>query len=209
MVGQKTIYNILIIEDQQLVLDGIAAIVTTDSSFIVTGKLSCAKLTLDFLKTNKTDLVLADICTENGNNFLDYVAPIKKEYPKIKIIVMTAYPEITFVERAREGGADSFVYKDISGTELVNLLKSTLAGYNTYPNRIIEDHGISKLTQRELSVLRLVCEGFDRKSIAKELELSENSIKIYISNILSATGFASIAQLAIFAVSGGFIIPRG
>jgi len=201
-------HKILIIEDQKIVLDGIANTISMDKSFKVVGKLTDAALAFDFVKNTSVDLILSDICTENGHNFLECIEPIKRSFPEMKIIVMTGLPEISFVERAKLAGADSFVYKNISSHELISALKSTLDGYTMFPNQSKADHSFGDLNQQETTILRLVCEGLDRKNIATKLCLTENSVKAYITNILSKTGFTSIAQLAIFAVSNGFIFPR-
>ena len=201
-------HKILIIEDQKILLDTLAAAVASDGSFTVAGKLADAALALEFLRGNAVDLILSDICTANGNNFLDCIAPIKKAYPGIKIVVMTGLPEVTFVNRAKAAGADSFIYKNISSAELLSLLKSALGGYQTFPAREKNGCGLDSLSKKELDVLRLICEGGGRKSIAEALGVSEVFVKNQISAVLQKTGFGSIAQLAIFAVSNGFIVPH-
>lgn len=202
-------YKILVIEDQKIVLDGIASMISQDKEYKIAGKLSDASNVETFLAENEVDLILSDICTENGTNFLDHIEAVKKSYPDIKIIVMTGLPEISFVNRAKAAGADSFVYKNISTEELLSLIKSTLGGYNTFPNQLKSDHAFGDLSEQEIQILRLLCDGRDRATIAKTLYLSEGTLKTYIHNILQKTGFTSIAQLAVFAVSNGFIVPKG
>ena len=74
-----------------------------------------------------------DVFTENGNDGIDAAAKIKKEFPKIKIIIMTGMPELTYIKRAQVGGIDSFIYKNTSSNELLAIISSTLLGYSTYP----------------------------------------------------------------------------
>jgi DNA-binding NarL/FixJ family response regulator len=202
-------YKIVIVEDQKIVLDGLASIISADRAYRVVGKMTDASQSIVFLESNEVDLILSDICTENGSNFLDYIAAIKKVRPEIKIIVMTGLPEISFVERARSAGADSFVYKNISTEELLSLIKSTLSGYTTFPNQVKADHAFGDLNEQEIQILRLLCDGRDRVTVSKTLYLSESTVKTYIHNILQKTGFTSIAQLAVFAVSNGLIVPTG
>lgn len=198
--------KLLICEDQKILLDGIASAVSAYDEIEVVGKITDAsKITENIPKTGASAL-LTDVCTENGNNSLNYISDIRKKYPSIKIIVMTGLPEISFAERARQAGADSFVYKNVSTDELANVIKSTCGGYNVFPSQS-RSEVISDLTKQELTVLRYFCQGLDRKEIAEKMCLSESSIKTHISSMLSKTGFNSISRLAIYVVSSGLIVP--
>ena len=199
--------KIAIVEDQKILLDGIAASLTGFADFRVVGKLTDASEIIRFLKDCEADAVLTDICTDNGNNSLDFVSGIKKAYPEVKIVVMTGLPEISFVNRAKAAGADSFVYKNISAEELATVIRSTVGGYTTYPKKHPGDGSLEELTPQEMRVLRLICSGSDRKAVMEKLHISESSAKTHITNILSKTGFSSIAKLAISAVANGFIRP--
>ena len=121
---------------------------------------------------------------------------------------MTGLPEITFVERAREAGVDSFVYKNVGTSELLGIIRSTMEGYSTFPlaKRSIIPDGV-ELTPVEIDILRLVCESKTRKEIAQELYLSEGTVKRHISEILAKTGYDNILRLAVHAVSNGLIVP--
>ena len=147
-----------------------------------------------------------DICTENNSSGLQATKEIKQHLPHIKVIIMTAMPEITFVNRAIEAKADSFIYKNIDLTTLVIAIKNTLEGYSIFPTKSIPKlPNDAELTPKELEILRLICEAKSRKEIAKILYLSEGTIKAYISTILQKTGYDSISKLAIYALSNGYI----
>lgn len=122
---------------------------------------------------------------------------------------MTGMPEITFVDQAREAGVDSFVYKNVGIDELFGVMRSTLAGYCTFPKppeSIFS--GTATLDDVELSILRLACEGKSRREIAAELFMSEGTVKRRISEILSKTGYDNIMRLAVHAVTEGSIVPN-
>ena len=172
----------------------------------VVGKLTDVADCIDFLKSNEVNLILTDIRTENGNNSLNFIGEIKAKYPKIKIVVMTSLPEISFAERAKNNGADSFVYKNISIDEMATIIKSTFSGYNVFPEVHKDDASFNSLPKQELRVLRLFCEGYDRKEIADVLSISENSVKFHIKNMLEKTQFPSISRLAIYAISNNLIV---
>ena len=198
--------KLLICEDQMILLDGIATAVSAYPDIEVVGKITDAEKIVDEIAKTGANALLTDVCTENGNNSLNYLSDVKKRYPSLKIVVMTGLPEISFVERAKQSGADSFVYKNVSTEELANVIRSTYGGYNVFPAQSRQD-AVSDLTKQELTVLRYFCQGLDRKEIADKMCLSESSVKTHISNMLSKTGFNSISRLAIYVVSSGLIVP--
>lgn len=199
--------KVLICEDQKILLDGIASALSGDKEIEVVGKLTDASKITEFLSKTNVDVLLTDVCTEDGNNSLDFTGQAKKLFPALKIVVMTGLPEISFSKRARESGADSFVYKNLSTEELISVIKSTFGGYNVFPSGNKKEI-LSDLTNQELNILRLFCEGLERKEIAEKLYISESSVKAHISNMLSKTGYNSISRLAIYVVSSGLIVPE-
>lgn len=198
--------KILIVEDQTILRDALCINLNTIDGFEVVGGISNADIALHTCKKLKPDLVLMDICTENNSSGLQATKEIKQHLPHIKVIIMTAMPEITFVNRAIEAKADSFIYKNIDLTTLVIAIKNTLEGYSIFPTKSIPKlPNDAELTPKELEILRLICEAKSRKEIAKILYLSEGTIKAYISTILQKTGYDSISKLAIYALSNGYI----
>ena len=88
---------------------------------------------------------------------------------------------------------------------LAGVIRDTCAGKSVYPGRREEVLNFGELTRREREVLTLICDGLSRREIAERLNITINSVKTHFSNILSKTGYESVAKLAIFAVSNGFI----
>lgn len=198
--------KILICEDQKILLDGIVKNLQNNGFEVVKG-ITLASDILKEMKKEKFDVILTDIVTENGVNALDYTLEIKTKYPNTKIITMTGFPDISFMEKAKKNGVDSFVYKNISTEELVNVLKSTYSGYTVFPSASnINKEILLSLTPTEMKVLRLYCNGLERKEIAEVMAISTASLKSHISSILDKTGYQSIARVAIYAVKNGLII---
>lgn len=201
--------NILVIEDQKLLRDSLKNSINNETDMKVIAESDDSSLAELLCKKHNPDLILMDICTANNSNGIEATAQIKKNNPDIKIIIMTGIPEITFLNEAKKAGADSFIYKDISITDLVSSIRNTFSNYSIFPEKetknLLSD---ANLTQKELEILKLVCEAKSRKEISSELHLSESSVKSYITNILSKTNFDSISRLAIYAVSNNFIFPN-
>ena len=127
-------------------------------------KLSDANMAYDACKSLKPDLVLMDVYTENGNNGIDAAKRIKKDFPDIKIIIMTGMPEVSYIKKAKEANVDSFIYKNTSGADLLSILSSTLNGYHIFPQEQTNQFGTFALTKRELEILQLICNGLDQKA---------------------------------------------
>lgn len=200
--------SILLIEDQKLLLDTVRSALNSDSSFKVDYCLDDIALAIEVLrKKPNIDILFSDICTANDHNTLDYIKDIKKEFPNLKIILVTAFHDISFIKKAKKLKVDAFVYKNIPVEDLVSIIRNVYRGYSNFPSSESDNAGIFKdLNERELEVLRLYCSGLDRKEIADELFLSDSTIKNYISEILLKTSFDSMAKLALYAVKNGFII---
>lgn len=204
----KTV-RILIVEDQQILLDALAESLSLVDNFKVVGKTTIASETLDLCRSLNPDIVLMDICSDEGNTGFIETRKIKEELPTIKVLLMTGMADNSFVTEGKNAGADAFIYKNVSKEEMVETIENTLQDYSTFPE---VKEGSSQdpldLTDRENDILRLVCQGKSRREIAESLFLSENTIRNNINRILMKTGYDSIAQLAIFAVSKGYIVPQ-
>lgn len=119
----KSTVNILVIDKSRLFLGGIVELFSKDKVFNVAGKLTDAALAMDFLADNGgVNLILSDA------GIFEYIAPIKRSYPKIKIVVWGESTETALATRAHAAGADSFVSKNISVEELKEIIAATLGG---------------------------------------------------------------------------------
>ena len=201
--------RIIIVEDQRMLLDSLSAAIDQENDFEVIAKLTDAADVDAACHRLHPDIVLMDVCTEHGSCGIDAARILVREHPKVIVVIMTAMPDVSFISRARDAGVHSFVYKNLSTAELVGVLRSAIEGYTTFPHEpTMPLLGFNRLTEREIKILRLVCSGCSRAEIADQLCLSENTIKANISSVLTKTGFSSIAKLAIYAISSGFIAPN-
>jgi DNA-binding NarL/FixJ family response regulator len=199
--------KLVVLEDQKILLDSFVS--SLEGDFELVGAFDDADGLLSFLGLHDVDVILADACLKKTNT-LDYLSSIKKDFPKVKVIIMTGFPEVSFLKKAKKEGADSFIYKNTSLQETKQVIVSTYRGYSIFPSEKISDENrfLLDLSPKEMEVLRYVCEGYDRKEIAEAMFNSENTIKSYIRSILNKTGYDSIAKLAIYAVSHGFVLPK-
>lgn len=201
--------RVLVVEDQTMLRDSLAFAIRSQPDMAVAGTIADASQACDVAARQHADLVLMDVCTEGGESGIAATRAIKEALPRVRVVIMTGVPEITFVDQARDAHADSFVYKNIGTDDLLSVIRSTMEGYSTFPRTPRAAlGGIESLTDIELDILRLVCETKSRKEIAAELCLSEGTVKRHVSEILAKTGYDSILRLAVNAVSSGSIVPN-
>ena len=201
--------NVLIVEDHVSMRESLTTALTAAGDFSVVGEVPNADYALDFCKHLHPELVLMDVCTEGGASGLKAVEAIRKTDPEVKIIVMTAFDEITYIPRARAAGANGFVYKSRSLHDFLEVARTVMSGGSSFPEprTIPMPQGEAPLTDREMEVLRLMCRHMTNKEIAQELFISENTVKYHKMNMLGKTGFSKAVDLAFYMISNGWINP--
>ena len=200
--------KVLLVEDQVMLRDSLRMAIDSQDDMHVVGALGDAADCLAHVEKSAPDLVLLDVCTENGSSGIVAARKVKQAHPQIKTIIMTGMPEITFIEQAKQAEVDSFIYKNVGTEELIAVIRDTKAGKRVYPRTEQGSRELASLSDNEIQILRLVCESKSRREIANELFLSEGTVKRRISEILAKTGYDSILKLAVHAVSEGYIAPQ-
>lgn len=199
-----------IIDDHESIRDSYKQAIEQNERFEVIGGLASAALADIWCAKNKPDVLLMDICTEGETSGLDATKMVKQSFPNIKIIVMTGFDEISYIPRAKEVGADGFVYKSRSFEYMLYVIDSVLNGEKIFPEprEIVVPERLAPLSEREMIILRLLCKNYSRTEIAEELYISEHTVKRHLSNMLEKTGFHSVMSLVIHMISNGWINPN-
>ena len=201
--------KVLIVDDHESMREALQKALSETADFEVVGQLDNADNALLYCDKLNPDLVLMDVCTAGNASGLQATAQIKKERPEIKVIVMTAFDEISYIPRARQAGADGFVYKSRSLSFFTQVAKDVISGGHYFPEPKIVPMpaGEAPLTAREMEILRLMCKHMTNKEIGDELFISENTVKYHKANMLAKTGFENSVDLAFYMISNGWINP--
>ena len=161
---------------------------------------------------DKVGLILMDVFAELGAAGLDIAARIKQDFPEIPIIILASDPEVSFIHRARESGANSFWYKDIQAEPLLSVMDRTVGGESVFPSRTPEVKlgkvSSYHLTERELEVLRELVMGRTNEQIGKNLGISVETVRNHVANMFNKTGFSTRTELAVRARETGLVIPE-
>lgn len=205
-------YQVLIVEDQRMPRESMERLINQKEGYALAGSVYSAELAIIKCRQQHIDLILMDVSTAGNKDGITCTAEIKAEFPGCKVIVVTSMVEVGYLERAKEAGADSFWYKDISDDSIEKVIDRTMAGESLFPDKTpnvqIGQADSGEFTPSEVNVIRLICEGYDNQEIAEELNISVNTVKTHISHILQKTGFSNKIKLAIAVTNKTFIIPR-
>ena len=204
-------YNVMVVEDQAMPRQLFEAFISMSDKFHLVHSIKNADMADIYCEQSRIDLILMDVCTELNSNGLEAAERIKQKHPEIKIIIVTSMPEVSYLERAKTIGVDSFWYKEVSEEPILELMKRTMEGESIYPDKTPDvSFGNIKstdLSKREIQVLREVIMGFTNAEIAERLNLSQHTVRDYIQVIMEKTGYRTRTELAVKARETGIIIP--
>ena len=203
-------YKVLIVEDQQMPRQLLEIFISSNKNYVHQASLNDASLALAYCQNKEVDLILMDVYTFQGNSGLLAAEEIKKQFPDIKIIIVTSLPEYSWIKKAKEIGVDSFWYKDENKENIIEIIDRTMKGEHIYPDETpmvkfgqVTNHD---LTDRELEILKEMLTGDSNQEIAERLFLSPGTVKRHVENLLFKTGFHTRTELVAEAVRLGIVI---
>lgn len=203
-------HRVLLVEDDPLARQLLEMFIDDSEGYELATSIVSAAMAEMYLIKYKVDLVLMDVCTAMNANGIDAAEKIKKNYPRIKVIIITSQPEYSYLSRAREVGVDSFWYKTVVADEFMLLLDRTMAGERIFPDTTptleIGNALSVDFTDRELEVLRLIVAGERDNDIAEKLCISLRTVKAHVQNLKDKTGLRNRTELAVRARAVGLVI---
>ncbi len=207
--------RVMLVDDHALVRNGIGSLLISNNIDVV-GEAGDGLEALEKVRQLKPDIILMDIRMPRCNG-LEATRLIKAEMPDIKIVILTVSDDDKDLFEAIKNGADGYLLKDIKGEEFLSLLSGVTRGETAISSlmatRIIEEFARqsteenklassdNELTERETDVLKLVSTGALNKEIALTLNVSENTVKYHLRNIMGKLHLRSRAGLASYAAS--------
>ena len=216
MARHSTI-SILIVDDHEVVRNGIRSYLETIKDFEVVGEAESGEAAVQMVSELIPDIVLLDLIMP-GMDGVETTRQIKKISPRTQVVILTSYHEDVHIFPALKAGAISYILKDMKMERLVDALQRAVRHEVTlHPlvaERVLENiRGddseepalFTELTERELDVLRLIAKGMTNSQIAEKLVISENTVKGHVSNILSKLHLADRTQVAVYAWQSGIV----
>ena len=202
--------RVLIVEDQKMAQENMESIISASENYTLAGIIPNAADAELFCMREHIDLILMDVCTLRDESGIDATAIIKKNFPKIKIIIITSMAEHTFIKKAKQAKADSFWYKDASHGELISVMDRTMEGEHIFPDKTPEVKlGLAtsyELTDSELGVLRALMQSTSDEDAAEMLGCTKANIRWHVGKILEKTGYRTRMELLIAVAQKNLII---
>ncbi|AFY88520.1 response regulator [Chroococcidiopsis thermalis] len=204
--------QILVVDDQSLIRQGLKALLELDPELTVVGEAENGQLALQLAQELRPDVILMDIRMP----LMDGVAAtreILQQLPQTKVLVLTTFDDDEYVKAAIAHGAMGYLLKDTPSEELAIAIHAVHKGYTQLGPGIVKKLLVSplsvtkptpppvlqELTPRELEILQLIASGANNREIAQKLFISEGTVKNHVTNILNRLNLRDRTQAAIFA----------
>lgn len=212
-MSEKT--KILMVDDHTIFRSGFAKLLSDVEEFQVVGETGNSIETLDALKSGlNPDVMTLDINLA-GENSLDLIGQFRELAPNLAILVLTMYPKEQFADAAFRAGANGYLSKDASPSELFNAITSIAAGNSYYDTQASNTDqpkptGLphDRLSERELDILKLIANGDALTEIGDKMFLSVKTVSTYRTRILEKMEMSNNAEIVKYAVAHGLTLSN-
>ncbi|MCR5743652.1 MAG: response regulator transcription factor [Lachnospiraceae bacterium] len=191
--------RVLIVDDSRQSKFYLESRIQTSPDYQVVATIASAANAELYCIRKSVDMILMDVCTADNTSGLEVAGKIKKNYPDIKIIIVTSMPEHSFIKKAREYNCEGFWYKEYGEMDILEVMDKVKNGRYVYPSEspVIEIGYCksSEFSPREYDVVRLLADGKSRQEIADELGISSRTVRFYIDELKSKTGYEDTMKM--------------
>ncbi len=213
--------RVVLVDDHALVRQGFRRILEDDPDIVVAGEAGNGMDGVALVKKTEADVVVMDMSMPEMNG-LHATMEMVKVRPGTKVLILSMYSDEQYVRNALDAGARGYILKNAIENDLVRAVKSVAAGERYLSPDLSEvlikaiqsgafeksSDPYERLTQREKQVLQLIAHGKSNKEIAVMLDLSVNTVAVHRANLMSALGVHKTAELVLFAVKKGLVLPE-
>lgn len=211
---ELTLVRVMIVDDHAMFIDGIKSLLRKEEHINVVSEANSAEEALVLLEKEQLDLLITDISMP-GMSGTELAKIVKERYPDIKILVLTMYNDREIINEILLAEAEGYILKNTGKQELLKAIARITDGGTFYSNEVMEivlenikdgngrhelDEKVKELTQRELEILKLICEEFSTAEIASRLYISPRTVETHRKHILQKTQVKTIVGLIKFAI---------
>jgi DNA-binding NarL/FixJ family response regulator len=213
--------SVLIVDDQDLVREGLRMLLDAEPDLSVVGEAGNGNQALAQTRRLDPDVVLMDVRMPELDG-VEATARLVRGGGRARVLMLTTFNLDEYVYRAMKAGASGFLLKDATREQLAGAVRTVAAGDSllapAITRRLIDDFcrgpapGVVAsitvpLTERELEVVRLVAQGLSNAEVAAKLYLSEATVKSHVARILAKLGLRDRVQVVVFAYEHGIVRP--
>lgn len=206
--------TLLLVDDHTVVRKGIRAYLEAFAETAVIGEAASGEACLAMLETVLPDVVILDLHMPGGIDGIETTRHIRKLSPHTQVVVLTAHTDEARLVGALRAGAIGYVRKDAEPELLVTAVRAAANGQSTLDPTVagsllqdltMETAIVDALTERELAVLRGLAHGKTNRQIGEDLQVSDETIKTHVGNILSKLQMSQRTQAVVAALKQGLI----
>ena len=202
--------RVVIADDHAVVRQGLRTFLDLQEDIEVVGEAADGAEALEAVERLSPDVVLIDLVMP-GVDGTEAIRGLRERAPSVRAIVLSSFIDDEKLFPAVRAGAAAYLLKDVQPQELVEAIRTVHAGgallHPRVASRLLEELATDPLTPREREVLALLGRGMANKVIARELSLSEKTVKAHVSSILAKLGVTDRTQAALYAVRAGLVGP--
>lgn len=217
MSNSKNKTNILIVDDHQLVIDGLKSMLASEKNYVIKGEALNGQQALEMItsKPEEYQLVVTDI-TMPLMSGIELCKIVKEQFPQIKVLILSMHNSITIVKDALNAEADGYMLKNTGQDEFIKAIERVL-GDGTYFSQDIlpiilnlfqkekKETLKNALSQREKEVLELIVQEYTSREIAEKLFISKQTVDTHRINIMQKTDCKTLVGLIKYAIQSGYI----
>ncbi len=210
--------RLLIIDDHEMVREGLKAMLTAEPDFEIVGDAANAEQAFELIERLHPDVILLDVRLP-GASGIDVCRTVTERYPETAVIILTTFSDETLVAQCIQAGARGFIVKDIERFDLKRSIRAVARGEAAIDPKaavavlaqlrraphIKPESSPDPLSPQQIVILRLVAQGLSSREIATQLYLSENTVKGYVQEILHRLGVKNRTEAVMVAVKQGWL----
>jgi DNA-binding NarL/FixJ family response regulator len=208
--------RIMIVDDHNLVREGLKSMFDGGNEIEVVAEAGSGEEALEILEDVAPDVILMDISMP-GMNGIQATREIREKDPAVKVVILTMLDQEGYVYEAVKAGATGYMLKNTSSDELLEAIETVHQGkallhpdataqllkeFVTLAENRTKDYGLSN---REMEVLQLLSEGKTNKQIAKDLWISEQTVKTHVAHIFEKLGTSDRTETVAHALRSGLV----
>jgi len=215
LFGEEAMKRILIVDDHEVLREGVKRIFDKQAGAITFGEASSGPEALRLAREQDWDIVVLDLSL-TGQNGLEVLKELKQIRPRIPVLILSMHTEVQFARRAFKAGASGYITKDSPRSELTKAINKVIdeGRYisQALAEKLVVDIGRDTdrlphetLSDREFEVMRLIASGKTAGEIAKLLSLSDSTISTYRARILEKMAMKTNAELTHYAIQSKLV----
>jgi two-component system, NarL family, response regulator DevR len=202
--------RIFLLDDHDVVRRGLRQLFDAEDDLTVVGEAATAQEAIARVPSTRPDVAILDVRLPDGDG-IEVCRDLRSATPELRCLMLTSYSDDEALFAAILAGASGYFLKQIRGPELVSAVRKVGAGESlldpALTTQVMDrlrsgaavDERLAQLTAQELRILDLLAQGMTNRQIAEEMILAEKTVKNYVSNVLTKTGFSRRTEAAVYA----------